>query len=156
MTPEEKAKYLDDVFTGLLENQTRIAADIEGLFAELDAEIEPIKRVMKKYSVFFQNPNFPGKTTLGVVLGITIKHPQRLLVLIDKLVCPVDATNDKADVLNAMTLSEFVRMADLHMAKAGFDYVKKIGSPEANPIAERNRDMAAFFEECKKESTSQT
>lgn len=147
MPIDERAKYLDEMYSGLFDGQAKVVADIEALFIRWDAELEPIKRVMRKYKLYYRNANYPGKTALGAVLGVTNKHPQRLLVLYQGLVCPVNAENDEAKVSEAMTLSEFIAAADLSKAKAGFDYVRNLGSPEANPIAERNRELTRFFEE---------
>jgi hypothetical protein len=148
MSIEDTAQKLDEMFC-VMENARREAtAEAEALLLKWDAELEPIKQVMRKHLILFRNlaVQHTGSygTLQGVVIGSTAKIPHRLIVLKEHLAIPVNGETDKLDNTDAIPLQSFLETADLETVKAGFDFVRKLDSDAVKDMAKRIEQLKEF------------
>jgi hypothetical protein len=147
MTIQDRAAELERMFSEFDGEQTRLTGKIEHLLSAWDDELKPITDLMQKHHIPFRNSEAAGKNYCGIVVGKTAESPHRLFVLKGGNVYTAGQTGGELNYHEAVSLAEYVRVADLATIKAGFEYVRKCQFVGSNPISGRNEEMSKFLTE---------
>jgi len=144
MDIDEQAKQFDEMLTELEHKREKLLAEAVKQVARWEEEIKPLTDVMAKHGMLFKNPMIAGHTGKGVVIGASKGRPNLLYALSKGFPRLVDTSTDAFVESENMSMRAFLETADLDILRAGFDYVRSLRCIDNNPLAERNKKLAAF------------